>query len=237
VVGALVAPLDTPIELGVSVAFGGDASLDGTPALSDSRGTSEASRQRYVTATVADDARATLELPTPVVARGGVRFVGERLSLEAGGAVAHGGAATPVWRLEGVSMAFEDVASGSVDAVPLGVSLRDGWSLNAAFDADVVPGFLTVSAGWAYARGAVARATLSPSLPALDSHTVSLGATVRVDGYTVVLGVAYAPAAAVDLQPGGAQVVAPLAEGAPPAARGTLDASSTFVGVSVEAEL
>ena len=236
VLGALVAPLDTPVELALSFAFGSQATLSGKPTLTDSRGRSEGGA-RYVTASVDDYARATLALPAPVVARGGVRFFGERLSLETGGAIARGGAATPVWRVEGVGMAFAGAGSAPIAAVPLGVSLRDGWSLGAALDADVVPGFLTVAAGWSYARGAVARATLSPALPALATHTLALGATLRSEGYSVLVGLSYSPARAVELAPGGATVIAPLAEGAPPAARGTLDASTTLVGIAVEAEL
>jgi hypothetical protein len=100
-----------------------------------------------------------------------------------------------------------------------------------------VPGFLTLSAGWSYARGAIARATLSPALPLLDASTFALGATVRVDGYSVLIGVSYAPARGVDVDPGATTVVAPLADGAPPAARGHLDASTTMIGVAVETEL
>jgi hypothetical protein len=233
--GALVAPLDAPVELALSVSFGADAALAGTPTLSDSRGKST-DGSRLASASVAADASVTLALPTPLVARAGVRFFSERLSLEAGAAVASGGAATPVWRVEGVGMALGS-ASAPVDAVPVGVALRDGLSLGAAFDADVVPGFLTLSAGWSYARGAVARASLSPALPLLDTHTFALGATVRVEGYSVVLGVSYAPGAAVDVEPGAATVLAPLADGAPPAARGRLDASTTMIGLAVEAEL
>lgn len=235
-VGALIAPLDAPVELALSLSFAADATLTGTPTLSDSRGRSDGG-ERYITATVADDASVSLSLPAPVVARAGVRFFGERLSLEVGGAVARGGAATPSWRVRGVGMTFAGAGSGSVDDVPVGVSVRDGLSVGTAFDADVVPGFLTLSAGWSYARGAVARTALSPALPVLDSHTFSLGATARVEGYTIVMGVSYAPGDAVDLDPGASTVVAPLAQGAPPAARGRLEASTTMVGLAVETEL
>jgi hypothetical protein len=140
-------------------------------------------------------------------------------------------------RVGGDAGAGEAVAVGAL-AAAVGERGRAGErGVGAAFDADVVPGFLTLTAGWSYARGAVARSGLSPALPLLDAHTFALGATVRTEGYNVVLGLSYAPAAAVDVDPGAAAVVAPLADGAPPAARGRLDASTTMIGLAVEAEL
>ncbi len=235
-VGVLIAPLDAPLELAVAISWTAGAELTGTPTLSDSRGRPPGG-ERYVTATVAPGARATISLPGPVVARAGVRFFGERLSLETSAAVARGGAATPTWRIDGVTLAFDGAGSGPLTAVPLGATLRDGWSLGAALDADAVPGFLTLTAGWSYARGVVTRGSQSPALPVLDAHTVALGATVRQGDYSVVLGVSYAPGSAVRIDPGSSAVIAPLAQGDAPAARGGLDASTTLVGVAIETEL
>jgi long-subunit fatty acid transport protein len=237
-VGILVAPVEVPLELAASLSYTSEAELDGTPQLTDSRGrTPAAGNPPNVAAVVAPSARARLTLPGGLRARAGVRFLAPRFTVEADGELATGGDAEPVWQVEGVSLAFNAGPQATLDQAPLGVKLRSSSALRLAVDVDVVPGFLTLTAGWAYARSPLRRTSISPALPLPNSHTLAGGASLTSGGVTVSLGLAHTMGAASFVAPGDARVLAPLAGDADlAAAAGQHDASTTLVGAGIEVE-
>jgi long-subunit fatty acid transport protein len=231
-VGVLAAPEDAPLELALSVAWTGDATLGGAPSLTDSRG-ADTQTMRFDTAQVASTAHATLDLPGGLTLRAGARFLAPRVAVELDGELGTGAAVDPVWRVFGVGLTSSAGPSGTITTAPMGTSLGDARALRAAVDVDVVPGFLTLTAGWAWTRGAVRRGALTPALPSLEAHTLAFGAQTQAGGATVTIGVAHAFGMA-DSGVGRATVLAPLATGSAPAAAGAYDASTTTVAVGVE---
>jgi hypothetical protein len=231
--GVIVAPLDAPIELGLSLSWSDDAALAGAPSLGPSRDVVGSSSDRLVRAEVAGDATARVTLPGALVVRAGVRFMAERFTVELDGELGFADDAAPAWRIEGVRVVAYDGPSAELDAAPLGARLTPPLALRAATDVDVVPGFLVLSLGWAWTRAAVSSAALSPALPSLDAHVVALGAQAQSGGATLTLGLAHAFGLAADAE-GGSTVLAPLAAGDAPAAAGRYDTSATTVALGVE---
>jgi hypothetical protein len=117
--------------------------------------------------------------------------------------------------------------------VPLVTPRQHAFALRAAADWDAVPGFLTLTGGYAWTSGGVAAVT--PGLPDREAHTLAGGATWRSGGLSLVLGLAWRLPAEVATDVAATRVLAPLAEGAPPAAHGRLVGQGLRLGVAVEA--
>ena len=190
--GVLCAPLDAPLELGASVLWSADAHLEGGVHLADSRGLMGAPRYQSprVSAEVGDGATARLTWPLPLTVRAGARYIGARFVVEIDAELAHHAAAAPVFALTGVAARPFGGAARTIAAVPLGPRLEDRFAVRGAVDVVVVPGVLTLSAGYAFAASPVTRATSTPDLPAGAAHIIALGVEGRVAGAVVTLGVA-----------------------------------------------
>jgi hypothetical protein len=235
--GALVAPLDAPIELAAAIALESPASLPGAADLLDSR---EQMMGVPDVKAMLSDPRASIRLPGAVTARAGARLVEDRFVVEADGEVEHGGAATPAWALTGVALAPTGRPGATrIDSLPAALALEDRYTLRAAADVDVIPGALTVTLGYAFSRRPTARTSSSPLFPGADGHTIAGGLEGRVAGALVTIGVARTFDETVDLSPSesGVAVLTPLAAGAIPAAGGHLSGGATLVSAGVEIEL
>jgi hypothetical protein len=233
--GLVVAPVDLPLELGASVFWSADAHLVGSPTLGPTRDPSLAG------AAVDPEASASLDLPMPIYVRAGARVLFRRAALELDGelVLGGGGASAPAWSLAGVTVTPQIGPPVPLAAVPLGPMFSDSFAVRAALDIDVVPGVLTVTAGYAFASRAVAAASTSPVFPADDTHTFALGVHARVAGGSVTLGVARSQRFAADHAAEDVQVVDPLGPLAVPvpAAAGRYASGDTMAALQVELDL
>jgi len=231
VAGLVAAPPDWPLELGASVAWRGSAHLEGASPAASSRG---ATPQNLALASLGG-AAATLDLDAETVVRAGARVIASRFSIEVDGEVVLRGRATPVWRSDAVLSAGDGAVLG---AVPLGPTLDDSFAVRAAVDVQLAPGFLSVSAGYAYASSPQQGGGATPVFPFGASHTLSAGVEARVDAARLRAGVAHDFRVAAENAPGDAHVIAPFDGGAViPAAAGRLGGGSTIVALDLEIEL
>lgn len=237
-VGLLAAPEDLPLELGASATFSAAAHLEGPARLLSSRGVDSATDLPLAAAVTSPDARAAVELTLPLVARAGVRWLGSRVVAELGGEFVHVRARDPAWKVSGVIIERRTGEVAALERVPLATWLRPGWAARAAVDVDLVPGFLSVSAGYALARAVVSRRSLSTALPDLDQHTVALGLEARTFGAILTLGVAHGEGVARIVEQSETRIRLEAPFDAPvPVGGGTFDGSTTVVGVGIELDL
>ena len=240
--GFLVAPSSVPVEIGGSVSWSDSARLTGPVSLRDTRGVTGEPPQRYATANVDSGARARIQLPIPVTLRTGLRYLGRRFVVEAEVDLEFG-AATAVselsWAIDGVTVIRREGTKAAIGSVPLGAAIEDRGALRLAADVDLVPGFLTINAGYAFARGWVPRRFLSSALPDLDTLTLALGLEARVSGGGVSFGLARSFGVATDVTQAetGIQWVAPFTTEPIPVGGGRYDGAETLVSVGVEVEL
>src|SRR5262249_25133920 len=145
VAGLVAAPPDWPLELGASIAWRGSAHLDGSSPAATSRGTTA----QMTPLAALTGAAAPLDPDAETVVRAGARPLASRLPVELDGELVLRGSSTPVWR-SGASLATSDGRSAPLHGVPLGPTFGDSFALRAAVDVQLAPGFLSLSAGYAY---------------------------------------------------------------------------------------
>jgi long-subunit fatty acid transport protein len=246
--GLIVAPEDAPIELGASILWCDSADLSGPIALLDTRGRrTTTGHQPYATAYVSPDGEATMTVPFPLVARAGVRFLTSYVAVELAGELGQIERRDLTWSLRGADVTcLNDVdrtdpcpTTVPIESLPVGTRWRTGYTLRAAVDTTILEGFLTLSAGYAFARGIVPKSALSTAFPDLDSHTVALGLEAHVEGAAVTLGLARTEriGARISAETSQTLLVAPFRDSTLPVGAGRYDGAATLVGLGIELEL
>jgi len=232
VLGVLYAPGDTPIEIGASLGWSRAVQLDGSV-------TAAGIAMGPAATTTAP--HASLRLDQPLAVRGGGRYVGDRVVAELDGDlwIAPSGSDAAAWQLRGVHVAdgAADPADPGADLtrVPSRISQRTHLAVRAAVDFAVVPGFLWITGGYAFATGATPAAQLSPSFGDLGGHTLGLGLEATAGSITVTLGWSRTWSPGTDAG-SHLQVDGPFAGGSGPVPSGTYYGSNDQAGVLIEAE-
>lgn len=234
VAGVLVAPADSRVELAASVGWSapaharGDVAASGTPPNIDVQLSS---------------ARSAIEIEQPLSVRTGARWLGDRFIAEVGGDLwwfpDH--AKQTEWELAGVSIVDTTMIGVQRDAglgvLPSRLSSRTHGALRAAFDAELIAGFLWATAGYAYTSGGTPRTRLSPTFGDLGGHTAALGLEATAGGFTVTLGWARTWSIRDPEPVTRWRHDNPFGSGDGPIATGTFDGSTDMIGVSIDAEL
>lgn len=230
--GALIAPLDWPIELAASVSYSADAHPNGSIDLT------RASESSFPAVQENSESEAELRLGSPSAARIGVRYLGERLSIEVGGDVhwLPEAGRTPTWRVRGISVEDETGQTAAVDRVPSLIAQTPRITGRTAADWSLVPGLLWLSTGYAYSTASTGDEHLSPVYGISDSHTVALGAEAIWDGITLSLGYARTIVPSVTVTEDDTEVllINPFEAGTGPAGAGRHSRSRDTVGLSFE---
>ena len=182
VAGLLYAPLDAPIEIGGSVSWTRTVALDGAV---DAR---QAQSGPSLTKTAAPTA--AMRVAQPIAVRAGGRYVGDRIVAELDGDVwiAPSGSDTAAWQVRGVRVETPSYPGADLWRVPSRISQHSHFAVRAAVDVSLVPGFLWVTTGYAFANRATPAAQMSPSFGDLGGHTVALGLEATAGGFTATLG-------------------------------------------------
>ena len=233
VAGVLVAPEDSRIELGLSVAWSAPARVDGDIVASGSAPN---------VATATNGATARLAVEQPIIVRSGARWLGERIAAELGGDLYWfpRRAEATSWHVSGVTII--DTTSplqerAALTAVPSRISSRTHGALRGALDVELIAGFLWATTGYAFTTGGTPRARLSPTFGDLGGHTFALGMEATTGGFTITLGWARTWSVKEPEPVSRWELDNPFESGDGPVPPGTYDGSTDMIGISVDADL
>lgn len=233
VVGVLVAPEDTRLELGASVSWSAPARVSGDISAAGTAPNVETSTNA---------ATARLEVEQPLTVRTGVRWLGEHVVAEVGGDLHWfpGRADATSWTVRGVTII--DTVSPLRETVeltelPSRISSRTHGALRAAIDVELISGFLWATGGYAFATGGTRRARLSPTFGDLGGHTAALGVEATTGGFTVTFGWARTWSIKEPEPVSRWRLDNPFGTGDAMIPPGTYDGSTDMIGISLDAEL
>ena len=232
--GALIAPPSLPVELALAASHSADAYPDGDPALAR---TGDRTYPEPLVGPGDGRPRAELRLGAPTVLRAGARYLGERVIVELGAELTlyREAGKLPIWRTRDLAVRDETGREARITRVPSQVALRDHAAVRAAVDLEAAPGFLWLTAGYAFATAATSERRVGPAFGDLGGHTVALGAEASWNQLTFTLGVArvLAPAAEVS-EADSLELLNPFEAGTAPAAAGRHRRAQDTVGLTVE---
>jgi len=229
-IGALVAPIDVPIELGASVAWSAPARLTG-----DVTATEASASVPPLVAAPAPRGEATLD--APVVARVGARWLGERWSVELGGELWIYPGDDPTWTIRGVSIVDDTGATAALTSLRSQVARGHHGAARVGLDVEVISGFAWLTGGYAWTGAATPREWMTPAAGDLGGHTAALGAEVTTDGITITLGVAHLFVDSADVEVTRLSLENPFDAGTAPTGLGHHDHARDTIALTVEVEL
>ncbi|MFN0247263.1 MAG: hypothetical protein ACKV2T_10280 [Kofleriaceae bacterium] len=185
--GTLVAPEDTPLELGLSIGWVKRPIVRGSVSGETFDPVDDAPVFR------ATSPKASLIIRQPIAIHAGARYVGDRFTVEIGGDLwlASEKARKVAWELEGVRVADRNIMGAietELDGVPSRYTLRTHGAIRVAGDVEIISGFLWATAGYAFTIGGTTEARLSPTFGDLGGHTIALGVEGTKGGVTYTIG-------------------------------------------------
>ncbi|MBK9031374.1 MAG: hypothetical protein IPL61_08555 [Myxococcales bacterium] len=224
-IGALIAPLDTPLELAIGVAWSDDVRADGEAVIVP---TADAATVRAVAP------RAQARFGSALTTSLGVRWLGERYAVE--------GAATWIayptgddpWTLTGVDVVDQSGATARLTTLPSRFPRRAHGTLAAAVDLEIIPAFAWLALGYRWASAASPGPATSTVGAALGGHTLAVGLELAAGDATITIGVARQLARTVTTRAPGLPLDNPFPGGVAPANLGDHEASLDLIGVGLE---
>jgi hypothetical protein len=228
--GLLIAPVDTPVELGASIAWSARASIAGDVSATAASPTAGPE--------VRGSGRAETTMAQPLVIRTGARWLADRWIAEIGGALwLYPQDAAIDWRLGGVTI-VDDVTQkmAPLSAMSSQLVRRGHGAVRASLDVQVVPGLVWVNGAWSWASAATPTDRLSPAAGDLGGHTFAFGADLSAGSFTISLGLSRTFAPATDVRVTRLVLDNPFAAGTQATGLGTHDEARDVIAITLEAE-
>jgi hypothetical protein len=181
VAGVFVAPPDTRVEFAASVGWERTAHVDGPV-------TALGSTDVSVRTTPAPTAH--MDVAEPLTLRTGARYLAEKWIVEVNGDlwIFPSSAATNSWQLDGVTVVDESSAAVNLTTLQSRLSEITHGAVRAAFDVQIIPGYLWATAGYAYTTANTDAAHRSTTFADLSGHTLGLGLEATAGNFTFTLG-------------------------------------------------
>ncbi len=182
VLGVLVAPVDTPVEIGASLSW---------EATADVAGAATAVGTPMGPIAVPTSPSASLSLSEPWTLRAGARYLGERFvfELDADLWLFAQRAESEAWNVRGVRVVDTLTGEGfDLTNVPSRVSEQTHGAVRAAADVELMGGFLWGIAGLSYTTLGTPIARLSPTFADLGGTTLGLGLEANAGSFSITLG-------------------------------------------------
>jgi hypothetical protein len=208
--GALLAPPSLPLELAASVRIASGARVRG-PAAATQVGP-VIDRPDYPSVALASPT-AAVTLPPVVVARMGARWLGERVLVEIGGDVTAPLQTAGAWRITGVQVKDDSGAMAALSAMPALLDRQAHGAARAAVELEAIPGFLWLSAGYAYRTRATPLRRTTPAFADLGGHTMAAGIEVYGSGMVLSVGYAHTTSTSRTVTSGDLRSMNPFADG------------------------
>lgn len=227
--GALIAPPPLPIEIALSMSYAAAAELGGAASLT-------ATRSTEFPAPELTNPRGEAVLPGSVVLRAGVRYLGERVLVEAGGDLTLYTGSSPQWTVSGVSVRDSTGATGVLGQVPSLADMRSHGALRAAADVEAVRGFVWLTAGYAYRTGSSRTAHMTPVHADPGGHIVAVGAESQWGNMVFTIGYSrmLQSAVAVDASRIATMMINPFDGGSQPVGAGTYEGAVDMFGAGLD---
>ena len=232
VAGVLLAPSDSALELGASIAWTQTLQVDAEV------GTATTPPMGGPTIPEAPSS-ASLRVRQPLTMRAAGRYLGERFAIEVGGELSRAprGSTYTTWGVEGMRVVDRSTIETIITRVPSRISLRTHGAIRTAVDVELIGGFLWATVGYAYAMGAVAESRLSPAFGDLGGHTLGLGLEATAGGFTATLGWSRTWASARRGDHSALELDNPFRAGDRRVPDGVYDGSSDQIGILLDVEL
>jgi len=229
--GALVAPPSLPVELAASVRITTGPRVRGTAAAS--RVGDEATRPPYPSLEL-DTPAARASLPPVLVARAGARYLGERMIVEVAGDLTAPLGSAGTWRVTGVRITDDTETVAALDSLPLLLDRQTHGAMRVAADVEVVPGFLWLSAGYAYRTRATPLRRTTPAFADLGGHTLAAGAEIYGDDLVLSIGYAHTAPTDRNVTASDLRSTNPFDAGTEAVGLGTYEGSHDAIGAALE---
>jgi hypothetical protein len=228
--GMVLAPQESSIEIATAISVVATTQLTGTL----SGPTSAADGPGLLRS-----GGASLRMPATAVLRTGVRWQGQRWSVEGNGALelvpARG--RDRRWRLDGVEIVDRtDTITATPTQLPSQLSMRSLAALRGAVDVEAIEGLLWLIGGIGWSPIATASTRVAPGFAELGGHTVSFGAEVSAAGVTVALGLSRTWSRATTVTESLRRLDNPFGTGDAETGFGIYRAAIDLVGISIEVE-
>lgn len=224
--GALVAPLDTPLELALGVSWSDDVRADG-----DATATAAGDEAPTV---IAAAPRATTRQGSAFTAAVGVRWLGERYALEGAASWTAYPTGTDPWSVAGLELVDQSGVRATVRELPTRLPRRGHGALSAAVDLEIVPTFAWLAVGYRWASDAASSPARSTVGDAPGGHTLALGVELAAGDATITIGVAHQVTTSRTTGRPGLSLDNPFPGGVAPANLGTHQASLDVIGIGLE---
>lgn len=229
-IGVLYAPLAIPLEFAASAEFQAGANLSSSSASLRSTNSSDFPRVEgnSASAQTSWNDRATL--------RGGMRYLGEQLIVEAGIDMALvQDSSEELWQLTGLDVVDESTVRSSLTSAPTLHSERSRMSIRGAVDYEALAGFLWITGGYAWHAPSTSQNKRMPAYAKLGGHRLALGILANHEDYSLSVGYSRGFArtrsiADLDAQ----QAINPFEAGTGPANAGSYRTASDQLGFSLE---
>lgn len=234
IASAFVAPPYLPLEATFGLGVSKGASMSGNVLLL-SRPRQGLPPPDIPEAIVEMGAASSIDLGAPLDLRAGVRYLGERLVAELVGEITFylGADERETWQVQGVAVR-DPTTRQSLGTVPALITQRAHGAARAAVDFELLPGFLWLTGGYAYASAPVRPRYLAPVQVELASHNLAAGVEVLWGDLAVTVGYAHSLSARVQVLDTAVELVNPFDPGHAPAANGSYQSSSDMFGMNVE---
>lgn len=168
--GAVAVPDAVPIEAAVAVRYTATGRLDGSAVLRSPQPSPEPR-------VIAGDSAAHIDLASTATGTAGLRWIGDRASIEVDAGVRRPlSADPPAWSFDLQVQDQAATAPVAFTGASSALSARTVWSARTAVDVALVDDFLWLRAGYGFRTGAAVPDRIAPTYADLASHTVSAGA-------------------------------------------------------------
>ena len=225
--GVLLAPAKLPIEAAASVRITNRATLHGMSRLQAAHSAEFPQAQNNAPTS-------RLRLAVPVTARLGLRYLGDRVGMEAAAELHTPRGRQPTWTISGLEAVDETTATGSLQSATALVGHKTHFALRASTDVEIASGFLWASVGYAL-RTAASRSSRFTSVHAPNTqHTVAIGVESLWNDVSLFIGYARTHVQSVRITTPERTAINPFDAGTFSVGSGTFDGGTDHFGLSAE---